>query len=102
MYTEFNMMNIEKLISQNKGIFYFFNEVYLFGSSLDRDKYSNDIDLLLVYKKYSRQIKNERKIITSSLEKLFHIHIDILILSEQELKQTKFLERLHSPYKRII
>jgi predicted nucleotidyltransferase len=97
--------NIENIISRHLDVFHFFNEVYLFGSSLDVSKYSNDIDLLLIYKKYSKQIETERKIISSYLEKLFKTNLDITILSELELEleleQTKFLERLNSPHKRI-
>jgi len=101
MHIDFKMIDIEKLILGHTNIFYFFSEVYLFGSSLNNSQYSNDIDLLLVYKSYSQQIESERKIITSILENLFEKDIDITILSEEELKETKFLERLYSPYKKI-
>jgi len=96
------MLNIKDLILQHQSIFCFFNKVYLFGSSLDNKKYLNDIDLLLVYEKYSEQLVKERKNITSKLEKIFTLHIDLTILSETELKETNFLERLNSPYKRIL
>lgn len=101
MYIDFEMIDVEKSILGHTNIFHFFDEVYLFGSSLNYSQYSNDIDLLLVYKSYSKQIESERKIITSTLEKLFEKYIDIIILSEEELKETKFLERLHSPYKKL-
>jgi len=95
------MCRIEKVLRKHRSIFHFFEEVYLFGSSLDDSIYSNDIDLLLIYKKYSQQFEVERKTISLYLEKLLKTDIDLTILSERELVQTKFLERLYSPYKRL-
>ncbi len=101
MYIGFKVSKVQNTILQHLNIFHFFNEVYLFGSSLNNSKYANDIDLLLVYKKYSEQIEHEKKTINSKLENLFRTNIDMTILSEQELEQTKFLERLNYPYKRL-
>lgn len=83
-------------------IFDSFIEVYIFGSTLNVDKkYPNDIDLLLVYQKYSETIQDEKNMISSFLEKLFKLHIDITILSEKELEETKFLKKLGSLYERL-
>ena len=95
------MNNIEKIILQHKKIFHFFNEVYLFGSAINDSRYFNDIDLLLIYTKYSHRIMIEKKILSKYLEKLFKINIDITILSKEELNQTKFLDRLNSSYRKI-
>jgi len=95
------MTDIGNIIFNKKNIFVFFDEVYLFGSSLGNRQHPNDIDLLLVYKKYSTQIQNEKNNIILYLESLLKIPVDITILSEKELKQTNFLERLKTPYKKI-
>ena len=45
--------NIINLIKQNMNLFGAFDEVYVFGSILDSEKYSNDIDILLLYSNFS-------------------------------------------------
>jgi len=101
MYIGFKVGRIEDILLEHLEIFYFFDEVYLFGSALDNSKYSNDIDLLLIYRKYTKEIKTEKKVISIYLEKIFNRYIDLTILSKAELEQTCFLEKLGSPYKKI-
>lgn len=88
------------LISENKKIFDFFTKVYIFGSSINKE-HPNDIDLLLVYEDYGEVIQNEKNAILLFLEKLLKLPIDITILSERELTETRFLEKLVSKYKRL-
>ena len=95
------MTDIGNILFNKKNIFVFFDEVYLFGSSLNNTQYPNDIDLLLVYKIYSERIQYEKENVILLLEKLLRIPIDITILSEKELKPTNFLEKLKTPYKKI-
>ncbi len=85
------MKNIYNKISQNKNIFLFFDEVYLFGSSLTKLT-PNDVDLLLIYKWYSPKIEVKKGEISLFLQKLLDIEIDLTILSQNELEQTEFLK----------
>lgn len=96
------MTNIEISMLKLQRMFSFFNEVYLFGSSLNSNKYPNDIDLLLIYEEYSHKVLDEKEKISENLENLFKKHIDLTILSKTELYETKFLERLNTPYRRIL
>ena len=95
------MTHTKNIILQHIDIFNYFKEVYLFGSSLSEKKYANDIDLLVVYENYSKQVHDEKKNIIFYLEKLLQKPIDITVLSKNELKQINFLENLETPYKRI-
>ena len=89
------------LIKKHVGLFSFFSKVYIFGSAL-HGKYPNDIDLLLIYKSYSNVIQEEKNIISLFFEELLGLPIDITILSEEELEETKFLEKLSFNYQRIV
>ena len=51
--------DISKHIRQNIYLFSLFENVYLFGSILDDSKFSNDIDLLLIYSSYSNRILDD-------------------------------------------
>lgn len=95
---KFKINNITKYIERNIQLFEYFNNVYLFGSILDSDAVPNDIDILLVYSEYCYKIKQDSIIISSLLEKEFGLPIDLTILSTNEEKETKFLNRLNSLY----
>ncbi|AOO64227.1 nucleotidyltransferase domain-containing protein [Sulfurospirillum halorespirans] len=95
------MNRIIYLISKHIDIFELFTEVYIFGSVVKNNKFPNDIDLLLVYRIYSEEIEGKKNMIEQFLKNLFELEIDITILSEKELEQTKFLEKLDSVYERI-
>jgi predicted nucleotidyltransferase len=95
------MSKIVNLITEHINIFDLFTNVYIFGSSISNNKHPNDIDVLLVYSIYSDEIQNEKRIISLILEKLFNLPIDITILSEKELEETKFLEKLSFNYKKL-
>lgn len=95
------MNKIVSAISKHINMFELFTEVYIFGSVITNSKFPNDIDLLLVYDKYSNKIQYEKDNIYLSLEKLFNLHIDLTILSEEELKQTGFLEKVGFVYERL-
>ena len=47
MSTKLKKINIINLIKKKINLFYSFNKVYIFGSILEKNKYSNDIDILL-------------------------------------------------------
>ena len=86
-------------ILNNKKLFVLFTQVYIFGSSLSKS-YPNDIDLLLIYKDFNDKILFEKNKISNFLENILKIHIDITILSEKELKETRFLNNAYR-YKKI-
>jgi len=95
------MNKIVDLILESSDIFDYFSKVYLFGSSLNINKKPNDIDLLLVYGVYSKEVLAEKKAIILFLEELFELPIDITVLSEKELEETRFLKKLGKNYKKI-
>ena len=94
MFMNFNRNHIIDLLFKNIQIFQFFTRVYVFGSVVKNNITPNDVDLLLVYDKYSNEIQSEKDYICSFLEKIFDFHLDLTVLSEKELFQTKFLEKI--------
>jgi predicted nucleotidyltransferase len=95
------MNKLFKIISDHIDIFNSFTEVYLFGSVIQSNKEPNDVDLLLVYEKYSDEILDAKNMIESFLKNLLVLNIDATILSEQELEQTGFIEKIAFTYKRL-
>lgn len=92
------MNKIIHLISKHINIFELFTEVYIFGSIVKNSKFPNDIDLLLVYEKYTKEIENQKNKIDEFLKTLSNLAIDITLLSERELTETRFLEKLNFLY----
>ena len=78
-----------------------FENVYLFGSVLYEDKAPNDIDILLVYSQYSSDLIKNLNSINSILSKIFDIPVDLTVLSNEELEETNFLEKLNFNYIRF-
>ena len=76
-------------------LFNSFENIYLFGSILRSKKFPNDIDILLVYSKYSCKIITDLNSICSALEEISGIPVDLTVLSIEEEKDTKFLKRIH-------
>ncbi|ARU48582.1 nucleotidyltransferase domain-containing protein [Sulfurospirillum diekertiae] len=95
------MNKIIYLISTHINIFELFTEVYIFGSIVKNSEFPNDIDLLLVYEEYTKEIENEKNIIDEFLATLFKLEIDITLLSEKELMQTNFLEKISFNYQKL-
>lgn len=94
MYIGFKMNNIFNLISKHISIFDSFTEVYFFGSVIKNNNELNDLDVLLVYEKYSEEIFEAKNMIESFLKNLLVLDIDLTILSSDELFETKFLEKI--------
>lgn len=86
---------IYELIRKNIVLFNSFKNVYLFGSILNINKVPNDIDILLIYEKFSSNFIDEINIIRSTLEKLSGFFIDLTVLSVEEEKEVKFLKRIN-------
>ena len=91
---------LKALRDRRKDAFGFFEQVYLFGSSLQTDS-PNDIDILLIYDEdKSASVKFEKAKVAKLLEnKLGDRSIDFTTLNKSELKQTKFLSKVQ--YKKI-
>lgn len=85
----------EKIIRENIVLFNSFKNVYLFGSILNINKVPNDIDILLIYEKFSSDLIDEINIIRSTLENLSGFFIDLTVLSVEEEKEVKFLKRIN-------
>ena len=49
----------------------------------------------------SKEVLAEKKAIILFLEELFELPIDITVLSEKELEETRFLKKLGKNYKKI-
>lgn len=93
-----NKSNAINIISDNINIFQNFDKVYIFGSILNPDKHSNDIDLLLLYRDYSDYINENIIAITDYLETYTSHIIDITALSFNEEKEVSFIEKLNNRY----
>jgi len=94
-------IDIPELLRKNLSIFDSFDQVYLFGSSLDQHLIPNDIDILLVYTEYSHRIKESTSRIYEELGKATDMSIDLTVLSVEEITSTSFLNRISPNYMRI-
>ena len=83
-------------LCEKRALFHCFDEVYLFGSSLQTGAAPGDIDLLLVYEAPLPEILEALPSIESTLQKTFQLPIDLTVLSRDELQQTNFLRRIQS------
>ncbi len=91
---------ITSFLCRKHELFNFFDQVFLFGSTLKSNVIPNDIDLLLVYSVYNKKISNEIDFIKSSLEKDTLLPIDFTVLSMNELHEESFLSKV-GMYQRI-
>lgn len=98
MSINLDKLNVINIINENISMFQSFDKVYIFGSVLIPDKYSNDIDLLLLYRDYSDDIKENIIVITEYLEIQTSYIIDITALSFNEEKEVNFIEKLNNRY----
>lgn len=83
-------------LQKENSIFNFWEEIYIFGSILTSLQ-PNDIDILLVYKYENLpQTKIEIEKLRNILSDKFDIlDLDFLVLSDLELEQTQFLNKVH-------
>ena len=86
---------IDVLLNSQSDVFYFFDQVFLFGSSLWADV-PNDIDILLVYEEASpKQMNFEKRRVEQALTYKFADYtLDFTTLSKSELQQTQFLMKV--------
>lgn len=92
---------ILEMIREHMPLFISFEHVYLFGSVLNPSILHNDIDILVVYTKYSEEISNELELICTKLEKVCGLPIDITALSTEEAIDTSFLEKIKPYYLKL-
>ena len=90
--------NILNNIKKNISLFNSFENVYLFGSILCKNKVSNDIDILLIYSKYSSNLISDLNYINTVLTNICNLPIHLTTLSVDEEKETNFLKKLRSNY----
>ena len=89
------------LIKEHVALFDPFKYVYLFGSVIDPNIAHNDIDILIIYAKYSDEIENTLQAISDELEKASGLLVDLTALSIEEERDIAFLERIKPHYIRI-
>ena len=94
MFIRLNVNPTIDVLIKNIQLFELFTQVYLFGSIAQNKEFPNDIDLLLVYDKYSNEIQSEKDYIYSFLKKILNLHVDLTILSQEELLETKLLVKI--------
>lgn len=89
------------IIKEHIALFDPFIYVYLFGSVIDTNIAHNDIDILIIYAKYSDEIGNTLQVILDELEKASGLLIDLTALSIEEERDIAFLERIKHHYIKI-
>lgn len=93
--------SISSFIKKHIVLFDSFDNVYLFGSILNKNKIADDIDLLLIYSNYSNRIINDLNQISSILESAYGLPVDLTVMSIEEEKDTGFLKRISPIYLKL-
>lgn len=92
---------ISELIKEFIPLFNSFEQIYLFGSILKPCVQSNDIDILIIYKKYSKKLGDDLKLFSEEIEKASGMMVDLTALSIEEEREVSFLERIKSNILRL-
>lgn len=92
---------VVETITQHMELFEVFEQVYLLGSAIEENRVYNDIDILLIYACYSEQIGTAAIEITKQIGQMGEVCVDLTVLSENEEKETGFLQRLGDRYVRL-
>ena len=85
---------IKVIIEKKTDLFMSFEEMYIFGSVVSGKKFPNDIDLLLIYDEYKKDILSKIENIQLQVEAELSIQVDLTVLSKAEIDETCFLSRL--------
>lgn len=93
--------DILELIKESVSLFNSFEQVYLFGSILKPRVQSNDIDILVIYKEYSKELGNNLRVFSEKIEKAIGMIVDLTALSYEEEKEVAFLERIKTNFLRL-
>lgn len=92
---------VAKVIESHERLFERFVNIYIFGSILDKNRISKDIDILLVYEKYSSKVQDDLTVIQTVLEKELGMFVDLTVLSIEEEKEVLFIDRLKDSYQKL-
>ncbi len=98
MLTTLNKIDLINLIYEQIDLFASFKKIYLFGSILHSNEDINDIDILLLYEKFSTGILTNINFIEMYIEKKVHYPVDITALSFEEEKEIRFIDKLNKKY----
>lgn len=98
MLMKLNKIEIINLIKENIDEFCVFEKVYVFGSILIKDKYSNDIDVLFLYSNFSSELIKSIYKFKVYIEKKTFYPVDITVLSFEEEKEIGFIAKLDKKY----
>ena len=93
-----NKIEALNLIKNNIDLFCFFDKSYIFGSILKPDKYSEDIDVLLLYSTFSYDIQKSVNEIIEFIEQKTFYPADITALSFEEEIEMGFIDKLDKKY----
>lgn len=92
------LSEIIKIIEKNINLFYLFEKVYIFGSILNENKHSSDIDFLLMYRELSKELQNSIDKIEKYIEQESFYPVDITALSFEEEREIAFIDKLDTKY----
>ncbi len=92
---------VAKFIESHEELFERFVNIYIFGSILDKNRISKDVDILLVYEKYSSKVQDDLTVIQTLLEKELGMFVDLTVLSIEEEKEVSFIDRLKNSYQKL-
>ena len=86
--------DILELIKEQISLFDPFESAYLFGSAINPNLIHHDIDILIIYTKYSQEIEYSLQQVSDKLGETIDFPIDLTALSVQEEQDTAFLEKI--------
>lgn len=93
--------NIIIKVKENIAPFRSFKQVFLFGSALKLNNTFNDIDILIIYHQYSKELNEDLILFSRRLENSTGRLVDITALSSEEMKEIDFLDKINSNYLKL-
>lgn len=66
-----------------------------------KKRISKDVDILLVYEKFSSKVQDDLTVIQTLLEKELGMFVDLTVLSIEEEKEVSFIDRLKNSYQKL-
>lgn len=93
--------NVLEIIKEQISLFDPFESVYLFGSAINPNLIYHDIDILIIYTKYSQEIEDSLQKVSDKFGEIIDLPIDLTALSVQEEQDTAFLEKIEPHHLKI-